>query len=79
MRIGLVDELSDALDGTVERLVSDVLQAGPEAARAAKRLTREGPGEGDELAAIAAGLRAGSEGQEGLRAFLEKREPTWRA
>jgi 1,4-dihydroxy-2-naphthoyl-CoA synthase len=34
--------------------------------------------DGEQLARVAAGLRGGEEGQEGLRAFLEKREPTWR-
>jgi len=29
-------------------------------------------------ARIAARLRSGEEGQEGLRAFLEKRSPSWR-
>jgi methylglutaconyl-CoA hydratase len=77
-RIGLVDEVSDDLDGAVDRVVGELLQSGPEATRAAKRLTRERPADGEELAATAAGLRAGNEGQEGLRAFLEKREPAWR-
>ena len=77
LRIGLVDEVSDDLDGAVDRVIGELLQSGPEATRAAKRLTRERPAGGEELAATAAGLRAGSEGQEGLLAFLEKREPTW--
>src|SRR5579884_1206067 len=76
LRIGLADEVADDLDEAVERLVGEVLQAGPEAARAAKRLTGGEPGE--ELARLAAGLRAGAEGQEGLRAFLERRRPSWR-
>jgi enoyl-CoA hydratase/carnithine racemase len=45
--------------------------------RAAKRLVRERPG-GEEAAHVAARLRAGPEGQEGLRAFLEHRTPGWR-
>jgi enoyl-CoA hydratase/carnithine racemase len=73
LRIGLVDELADDLDGAVPRIVADMLQSGPEAVRAAKRLTLDRPTDGEELARIAAGLRAGDEGQEGLRAFLEKR------
>src|SRR2546423_1857798 len=63
----------------VERFAGEILKSGPEAARAAKRLAREAPHEGEELALIAAGLRAGAEGQEGLRAFLEKRTPAWRS
>ncbi len=77
LRIGLVHEVVADLDAAVERLVGEILQSGPEATRAAKRLARERPSDGEELARIAAGLRAGAEGQEGLRAFLEKREPGW--
>jgi methylglutaconyl-CoA hydratase len=57
--------------------VADVLEGGPEAVRAAKRLVRERPG-GEETARIAAARRASEEGQDGLRAFLERREPGWR-
>src|ERR1700704_1215371 len=73
LRIGLVEEVAEDLDGAVERIVSELLQSGPEATRAAKRLVREQQTGGEELARIAAELRAGDEGQEGLRAFLEKR------
>ena len=79
LRIGLVHEVTDDLDATVERIVGAILQSGPEATRAAKRLARERPSDGEELARIAAGLRAGAEGQEGLRAFLHKRKPSWSA
>ena len=77
LRIGLVSDIAADLDEAVERVVADLLRAGPEAARAAKRLARERPGSGDELARIAAGVRAGAEGQDGLRAFLEKRDASW--
>jgi methylglutaconyl-CoA hydratase len=77
LRIGLVDELADDLDTAVERQVAAILSSGPQATRAAKRLTRDRPADATELARIAAGLRAGDEGQEGLRAFLEKRAPNW--
>jgi methylglutaconyl-CoA hydratase len=77
LRIGLVHELTDDLDAAVGAVVGELLTAGPEAVRAAKRLVRERP-HGAETAQIAAGLRAGDEGQEGLRAFLEKRTPGWR-
>ena len=76
LRIGLVSEVADDLDAAVERVVAELLTSGPEAAREAKRLVRERPG-GEEAARTAARLRAGDEGQEGLRAFLERRKPTW--
>jgi len=79
LRVGLVHEVADELDAAVERVVGEILKSGPQATREAKRLVRSGPIEGDELARIAAGLRAGAEGQEGLRAFLERRKPNWPA
>jgi methylglutaconyl-CoA hydratase len=89
LRIGLVHEvvpvpsapsnslLLGALDERVEQVLADVLAGGPEAVRAAKRLVRERP-PGPETARIAAARRTSAEGQDGLRAFLEKREPAWR-
>src|SRR5438876_7369461 len=43
MRIGLVHEVSDDLDAAVDRVVGELLSAGPHAARWAKRLVRERP------------------------------------
>jgi methylglutaconyl-CoA hydratase len=76
LRIGLVSEVAEELDGAVERVVGEVLTSGPEATREAKKLVRQRPG-GDETAQIAARLRSGAEGQDGLRAFLERRKPGW--
>jgi methylglutaconyl-CoA hydratase len=72
LRIGLVHEVAEDLDTAVDQVVRHVLAAGPEAARAAKRLVRERP-TGEETAHLAARMRTSPEGQEGLRAFLEKR------
>jgi methylglutaconyl-CoA hydratase len=77
LRIGLVDEIAESLDAAVESVVEALLAGGPEAVREAKRLVRERP-TGVETARIAATRRTSDEGQEGLRAFLEKREPSWR-
>ena len=77
LRIGLVHELADDLDAALERIVGELRTAGPVAARAAKRLARR-PHGADETAELIAEHRAGDEGQEGLRAFLEKRPPSWR-
>ena len=78
LRIGLVHEVTPELDESVARVVGEILTAGPEATRAAKRLIRDRPG-AEEAARLAAGLRASPEGQEGLRAFLDKRSAAWRS
>lgn len=77
LRIGLVHEVADDVDAAVERVIGEILRSGPQATREAKRLVRVGPRSGEELARLAAQLRAGDEGQEGLRAFLERRDPAW--
>ena len=77
-RIGLVHELADDLDGAVERIVGELLSAGPAATRAAKQLIRDGP-TGEDAARLAAKLRTSPEGQEGLHAFLDKRPAAWRS
>jgi methylglutaconyl-CoA hydratase len=77
LRIGLVHEITTDLDTAVERVVDQLRSSGPEATRTAKRLLRERPG-AKEAAELAARLRTGAEGQEGLRAFIEKRMPSWR-
>jgi methylglutaconyl-CoA hydratase len=76
LRIGLVHEVAADLDGAVERVVGELLTSGPQAVREAKRLIRLRP-QGEETAQLAARLRAGDEGQDGLRAFLERRKPGW--
>ena len=87
LRIGLVHEVIEgepALDAAIETALADVLAAGPTAARAAKAVIREVRGLPHEstrwhTARRIAAQRAGAEGQEGLRAFLEKRDPAWRS
>jgi methylglutaconyl-CoA hydratase len=77
LHIGLVHEIAADLDEAVEHVVGELLTSGPEAVRAAKQLIRDSPG-GEEAAQIAARLRTHAEGQEGLRAFLDKRPAAWR-
>jgi methylglutaconyl-CoA hydratase len=78
LRIGLVHEVASDLDGAIDRIVGELLSAGPAATRAAKQLIRDRPG-GEEAARLAATLRTSQEGQEGLRAFLDKRPAAWRS
>lgn len=76
LRIGLVHEVSGDLDEVVERLLGELRSAGPEAVRHAKKLVLERPdGLGTERRI--AQRRTSEEGQEGLRAFVEKRQPSW--
>jgi methylglutaconyl-CoA hydratase len=77
LRIGLVQEVADRLDEAVEAIVKEILSAGPDATRAAKRLVLERP-DGLATERRIAERRTSPEGQEGLHAFLEKRDPSWR-
>src|SRR5437763_521859 len=74
LRIGLVHDVASDLDAAVDAIAGELLSAGPAAARAAKELARV-PLSADETARRIAERRASEEGQEGLRAFLEKRPP----
>jgi len=78
LRIGLVHEVADDVDAAVDAVLGELLSAGPAAARAAKELARRAHGP-EETARRIAAQRTSAEGQEGLRAFLEKRAPSWRA
>jgi methylglutaconyl-CoA hydratase len=76
LRIGLIHEVADDPAAAVERIVAEVLSAGPSAVGEAKRLARA-PLSAEQTAASIAQARASAEGQEGLRAFLETRPPSW--
>lgn len=70
------------LDAAVSATVGDLLAAGPQAVSAAKRLIADIGGRSPREAArvtthAIATRRTSSEGQEGMRAFLEKRKPRW--
>ncbi|MBC5809614.1 MAG: enoyl-CoA hydratase/isomerase family protein [Candidatus Eremiobacteraeota bacterium] len=84
LAIGLVHEVlaENELDGAVARAVSELLSAGPSAIAAAKRLlaaVAETPYDDtlDLTARAIAAQRTSAEGQEGLRAFLDKRKAGW--
>jgi methylglutaconyl-CoA hydratase len=83
--MGLVHEVvpEEELDAVVERVAAQLLRGGPAAQAAIKEVLRQV--EATEpmealgiMTQLIAELRIGEEGQEGLGAFLEKREPLWR-
>ncbi len=76
LRIGLVQEVTDDLDAAVRHVLDELATAGPRAARHAKRLVLDRP-DGPETARLIAERRTSAEGQEGLRAFLDRRRPSW--
>lgn len=86
-RIGLVHEICTAgeLDARVEAMVAALTGASPHAVHEAKLLVREIGGAAIDEILIAdtaeriAAIRASEEGREGVRAFLDKRKPSWTA
>jgi methylglutaconyl-CoA hydratase len=88
-RIGLVQLVVPAneLDATLARQIELLLQGGPHALKQAKKLVFSVAGHDntrqrqidEDNARLIARLRVSEEGQDGLRAFLDKRDPSWRA
>ena len=83
-KYGLVNHVADEgkLDFEVDALLEQSLTSGPNAVAAAKKLVRDVPEQSREeyinyTARMIAELRTSPEGQEGTRAFLEKRKPGW--
>jgi methylglutaconyl-CoA hydratase len=82
--IGLIRQAvpEEDLDATVENRVQELLKAGPRAIAEAKSLIREVAFRRVEdvqryTVERIADVRVSPEGQEGMRAFLEKRKPYW--
>ncbi|MFN3574106.1 MAG: enoyl-CoA hydratase-related protein [Phenylobacterium sp.] len=85
-KIGLVTEVvadEAALEAAMEQLIDGMLACGPvavaESKRIVDRVTHERIDRGvmEETARTIARVRVSEEGQEGVRAFLEKRKPRW--
>ena len=81
---GLIHSVVDAgqLDPEVDRFVDAIVSGGPHAVNAAKRLVRDVAGlEPAEVRDLTiqriADARVSAEGQDGMRAFLERRAPSW--
>ena len=85
-RLGLLHDVVPAehLDATVDGIVDDLARGGPTALAESKRLVARIAAGADDAAAIdrrnaglIARLRVSAEGQEGLSAFFERRQPGW--
>jgi methylglutaconyl-CoA hydratase len=82
--IGLLHAVvpGEQLDNAVNRALQELISSAPQAIRACKKLALTvGTMQQEQVrlytAEVIARLRVGDEGQEGLRAFLEKRKPLW--
>lgn len=85
-QIGLVTEVvedSDVLNAVQERIASEIMACAPEAIAESKRLVWDVWGRPidnalmDDTARRIAKKRVSPEGREGVRAFLDKRKPSW--
>ena len=84
--LGFVHEVvaADALDAKVAEIVAALVANGPAAVKACKLLVKDVAGRPvdealrDDTARRIADIRASAEGREGVQAFLNKREPSWR-
>ena len=87
LRIGFVDEVAESADdmeGSVSRVIFEVMTSGPLAVTSAKRMVAEldrWDGDDESLRSwtldLTSKMRGSPEGQEGLSAFLEGRKPAW--
>jgi methylglutaconyl-CoA hydratase len=85
LRAGLVTEVVDAggVDAAHDRIAREIMACAPQAVAGAKQLVSDLYGKEierglmEETARRIATARVGPEGQEGVRAFLERRKPDW--
>ena len=85
-RLGLITVACavEEIDGVVDGLVAQIRQTSPQGAAETKKLLaaprrQRLDAQGPEMAALSVRLFGSEEAQEGIRAFLEKRPPAWRA
>jgi methylglutaconyl-CoA hydratase len=86
-RLGFVHALTapEGLDAQVDAVVAALVANGPQAVKASKRLVQDLAGQPitpalrDNTARRIADIRASDEGKEGVSAFLQKRDPAWKA
>ena len=85
LRIGLVNQQYESLDGAESSVIDEVLSTGPMAVAESKKLTLtfdRWTGNDEELRTWTldktSEMRGSAEGQEGLASFLEKRPPNWK-
>lgn len=77
--IGLINSAvpADGLAAEVKRYADMLVLGGPAALAATKALLRSEPGDFPSMLKLSARFFASEEGQEGIRAFAEKRKPGW--
>jgi len=83
-RLGLVNYAvpAEELDAKVDEIVADLVLGGPLALAASKQLVNDVPTMAfdqamSSAAQLSSSLFESPEGQEGMKAYLEKRSPTW--
>lgn len=85
--MGLVHEVTSQTQAVVEKWCKAFMANGPQAVRESKALLRKIAGPASptptklkkQTTDLIAKLRVGTEGQEGIKSFLEKRSPSWRS
>lgn len=86
LSMGLVHEVCEAgqLDAKLDEIVAAVVANGPAAVKACKQLVKDVAGVPitaalrDDTARRIADIRASAEGREGVQAFLNKRDASWK-